>query len=130
MAIYLGWNTGRERGQISISEYLLVDPEVWVIDGDAAVVAVAISAEIELEVELELGGFRSAAAHMLAKSRRPDVISEAMSLSDPQFEAEHWIAVLPSLSSFASIAVQTHCRSDSLVLEAESLVQEVPTPLE
>lgn len=118
-----------------------MDPEVLVVDGDAAVVvvvvdgdlivvAVAIAVGVEFEFELELDGFPSASAHILARHCKPAVISEVMLLSAPHFDAEHWTAVFPPVSRFASIAVQTHCRSDSWVLEPASLTQEVPTLLE
>lgn len=114
-----------------------MDPEVWVIEGDAAVVAAVITVDLidvaiatPVDVKLELEVLPSAAAHILASPCRPAVISELIWLSDPHFEEEHSPAVFPPVSRFAYIAVQTHCRPDSLVMEAASLAQEVPTLLE
>lgn len=105
-------------------------PEVWVADRDAVVVAVAIAVNVEVEVELELVASPSASEHILARPCKPAVISEVMLLLDSHFEAEHWTAVFPPSSRSASIAAQTHCRSDKWVLELASLAQDVPTLLE
>lgn len=104
-------------GIYSGMEHLLVDPEVGVVDRDAVVVAIASDVDVDVELELELRGLPSASAHILARPCKPAVISEVMLLADPHFEAEHWTAVFPQLLRFASIAVQTHCRSESWVLE-------------
>jgi hypothetical protein len=118
-------------------EHLLVDPDVWVIEGDAEVVAAVVgvdSNDVAVETPmgdmLELEALPSAAAHILDSPCRPAVIFERMLLSEPHFEEEHWTAVFPPASRFPSIAVQTHFRSDSLVLEDASLVHEFPTLLE